>query len=104
MQLRPLPLPVPSPSYPLGDVVALSLDVGRPLRASCDDEREIYMLDGEVIHARHHAKEGADAVFALLDNVGLRFRIELDRLAPRRSVILSWRRLCHEARCALVER
>jgi hypothetical protein len=90
-------------AYALGQLVALSLEVGRPLRASSDDDRELYLEAGEVLHARCRSIEGAAAVYALLDDTTLRFRVELDRAAPRRSVTTSWRRLCHEARCALAD-
>jgi hypothetical protein len=102
MNLVPLHRP-DATTYSLGDLIAKSLDTPRSLHAVASDGAELYLSDGEVIHARRGELEGAAAVYAILDDHTLRFRVVDDRPAPRRSVVISWRRLCHEARAALLE-
>lgn len=90
----------------LGALIAISLRTELPLRASSNIgalEREIWLAGGEVIHARHGLREGLAAVFAFLDETDLEFTIDIGRAAARRTVTMSWRRLCHEARCALLD-
>ncbi|MBC8072994.1 MAG: DUF4388 domain-containing protein [Deltaproteobacteria bacterium] len=84
----------------------MSLREGRPLRASWLDDRgehEIYLDRGEVLHARYGELEGPAAVFQMLDDPPRAYNIEQDRTAPQRSVFASWARLCHAARCELLD-
>lgn len=93
-------------SCSLGELLASSMTTPLPLRGWCrraETDCEIWLADGEVVHARFGALEGAVAVCAMLDTRSLRFTIERGCVAPRRSLTLSWGRLCHEARCALVD-
>jgi hypothetical protein len=107
--MESLPTQTLEPAAPLrslGELLALSLSERRPIRASWLDprgEHEIYIDHGEVMHARYGDVEGPAAVFRMLDCPDRRYRIEVGRLAPRRSVIVSWARLCHDARCDLLE-
>jgi hypothetical protein len=91
----------------LGELLALSMATPVPLRAVWRDDgtaREIWLLAGEVVHARHGALHGAPAVWAILDEPSRAFAVEHGREAPLRSVHASWRQLCHEARCRLLDR
>lgn len=95
-----------TPPRSLGALIAMSLRSALPLRASSSSgalSREIWLAGGEVIHARHGLREGPAAVFAFLDETGLEFTIDVGRAASRRTVTMSWSRLCHEARCALLD-
>jgi len=90
----------------LGALIAISLQSELPIRASSSVgalERQIWLAGGEVIHARHGLREGHQAVFAFLDETDLEFTIDIGSAASRRTVTMSWRRLCHEARCALLD-
>jgi hypothetical protein len=92
--------------YSLGDLVALSRIDPRPLRAVYLDargERELHLADGEVLHARFGDLRGVEAVYAMLDEPARTFVLERDAALPERTVRTPWRRLCHEARCALLD-
>jgi hypothetical protein len=89
------------PLRSLGELLAISLSDRRPLRASFSDprgEHEIYFEHGQVMHARYGELEGSAAVLRMLVDTKRHFRIELGRAAPRRSVVISWARLCDDAR------
>jgi hypothetical protein len=89
------------PLRSLGELLAISLSDLRPLRASFFDprgEHEIYFEQGQVMHARYGELEGSVAVVRMLADPKRHFRIELGRAAPRRSVVISWARLCNDAR------
>ncbi|MBC8070084.1 MAG: DUF4388 domain-containing protein [Deltaproteobacteria bacterium] len=89
------------PLRSLGELLAISLSDRRPLRASFFDfrgEHEIYFDQGQVMHARYGELEGSAAVVHMIAHPAHRFRIELGRAAPRRSVVVSWAWLCNDAR------
>lgn len=89
------------PLRSLGELLTISLADRRPLRASFFDprgEHEIYFDQGQVMHARYGELEGSAAVVRMIANPSHRFRIELGRAAPRRSVVVSWAWLCNDAR------
>lgn len=99
-------VPTPPSVRSLGELLALSMATSVPLRAAWRDDgtaREIWLLAGEVVHARHGDLHGAPAVWAILDEPSRKFSVEHGREAPLRSVHVSWRRLCHEARCQLLD-
>jgi hypothetical protein len=88
------------PLRSLGELLAISLSDRRPLRASWLDlrgEHEIYIEHGQVMHARHGELEGSAAVVSMLADPTRPYRVELGRPAPRRSVVVSWARLCRDA-------
>ncbi len=92
--------------YSLGDLVALSRNDPRPLRAAYVDtrgEQELHLVEGEVLHARFGELRGVEAVYAMLDEPARNFVIERGGAVPERTVTTPWRRLCHEARCALLD-
>ena len=73
----------------LGELLALSMATPVPLRAVWRDDgtaREIWLLAGEVVHARHGALHGAPAVWATIDTDAgaARCRVTAGRLVARR--------------------
>jgi len=90
----------------LGELLALSEATPTPLRAAWIERgspRELWLQAGEVVHARLGALRGAPAVWAMLDDPTRGFPVESVRRTPTRSVHASWRQLCHEARCRLLD-
>lgn len=103
---HPAPVTAPTSVRSLGELLALSEATPTPLRASWIDRgspRELWLLAGEVVHARLGALRGAPAVWAMLDDPTRGFPVEHVRHTPARSVHASWRQLCHEARCRLLD-
>ncbi len=103
---HPTPVDSPTSVRSLGELLALSKATPTPLRAAWIERgspRELWLLAGEVVHARLGALRGAPAVWAILDDPTRGFPVEYLRDAPSRSVHASWRQLCHEARCHLLE-
>lgn len=90
----------------LGELIAISLATPLPVHASSSVdgvEREAWLSCGELTHARHGNRVGIEAVVAMLDEAHRPFVVALGRVAPQRTIEIPWRRLCHEARCALLD-